>query len=214
MQQGVLLGRIHGHAVFARHGGVDELDQHFVAQVRTLQVAVAPDFEGVGAGDSSALVNGTGVAAAARMGLDLVGRTECDIDPPAIRQPPRGPGRKSLIGIGDAPVMFIPGLVDDRIGVRIPPQPELFDELVPFIVGGQLPEGFLFFLRNDVTGVVTNPLLEIAIRGFTLEGFLPPLFILDRLPRESTCHQNRGHPAEEDESAWLAHSHGRSSQST
>ena len=214
IQQGVLLGGIHGHAVFAGHGGVDEFDQHLIAQVRSLQVAVAPDFEGVGAGDSPAFVNGTGVAPAARMGLDFVGRTEGNVDPPPIRQPPRGPGREPLVGIGDAPVMLIPGLVHDRIGIGIPPQPELFDELVPFIVGGQLPEGSLFFLRNDVTGVFTNPLLEIAIRGFPLERLLPLPFLLGRLPRESTRNQNRGHPAEEDEPAWLAHSHGQSSQST
>ena len=40
IQQRVLLGRVHGHAIFAGHGGIDELDNDVAADA--FDIAIAP----------------------------------------------------------------------------------------------------------------------------------------------------------------------------
>ena len=52
VQQRVLLGGVHGHAVLARHGGIDEFNNDVGADA--FDVAIAPLLEGEGGGGAAA----------------------------------------------------------------------------------------------------------------------------------------------------------------
>src|SRR5439155_9997314 len=104
-QQGVLLGRVHGHAVFAGHRGIHEFDDDVGAD--TLDPAIAPLLEGVSGGGAAALFRGTLIAAAGGVRFDLVGGPEGDVDTAAVALPARDARGVTLIGVGDATVVFL-----------------------------------------------------------------------------------------------------------
>ena len=71
-----------------------------------------------------------------------------------------------FVGVSNTPVVLFFVLVFDRIGRRIPPQPELLDELFAFFVGIHLLEGFALFIRDDVRDILVEPLLPGCLQLF------------------------------------------------
>ena len=67
VQQGVLFGRVHGHAELARHGRIDELDDDVVADA--FDIAIAPLLEREGGSRAAAFFRRPLVGAA--RGVDL-----------------------------------------------------------------------------------------------------------------------------------------------
>ena len=65
-----------------------------------------------------------------------------------------------VIGKRDAPVVLFLELVLPRRAVWIPPPPELFDEVLFLDGSGQVSEGALLLVRNDVDDVLLQPLLK------------------------------------------------------
>src|SRR6185437_5381710 len=95
--QRVLFRAVDSEVVIATLTRVDELEIDVVPDA--FDVAVMPDFKGIGRGGTTALVHGTRVGSAAGVGLDLVGLTIGDVDVAAIRQIPGFAGSEMLIRI-------------------------------------------------------------------------------------------------------------------
>ena len=125
--QCVLLRRVHGHVVLARHGGIYELDDDVGANA--FQVAVAPLLKRIGGSFTAALFHGSLVGAARGMRLDFVGRAISDINASAVGFPAGDARSVMVVGVRDAAVVLFLELV--LFGVRggVAPQPELLDEL-------------------------------------------------------------------------------------
>ena len=157
VQQGVLLRRVHRHVVLAAHRRIDEFDDHVRAD--PLEVAIAPLLKGVSGRLAAAFFHRPLVGAARGMRLDFVRRSVDDVDSAAIRLPARNARRVALVGVGDAPVVLFLELVLHRVRRRVAPQPELLDELLPFLVRAQVLEDLAFFVRDDVDDVFVQPLL-------------------------------------------------------
>src|SRR5581483_9343096 len=128
VQQGVLFGGVHRHAVFAGHGGIDELDDDVAAYV--FDVAIAPLLEGIGGRGAAALFRGTFIGSARGVRLDLIRRPVHNVDAAAIGFPAGDTRSVVLVGVGDTAVVLFLELVFDRIGGRIAAKPELLDELL------------------------------------------------------------------------------------
>src|SRR5579884_771357 len=93
------------------------------------------------------------------MRFDFIRRTEGDIDAAAIGLPTRNTRRVMLVGVSDAAVVLF--LVFVLFGVRrgIAPQPELFDELLAFLVRVELLKRLALFVGDDVHHVFVEPFL-------------------------------------------------------
>ena len=143
---GILFVGVHGHAVFAGSVGVDKLD-HDVGP-HTFDEVVEPLLE-----------RNTGSRVPRRMAFLLVGRTVGDVDPAAIGLPAGDGGREMVVGIRDAPVVFLFEFVFRRAGSGIAAQPELFDEVLALRVGLQAFECRALFVGDDVGDVLGEPLV-------------------------------------------------------
>ena len=99
------------------------------------------------------------------MRFDFVGRAEGDVDAAAVRLPAGDAGGVPLVGVGDAAVVLFLVLVFLRVRRGIAAQPELLDELLALLVGGQALEGLALFVGDDVDDVFVQPL---AVRSFQL----------------------------------------------
>ena len=64
-----------------------------------------------------------------------------------------------LVRIGDPAVMLFAKFILRRIRIRVPPQPELLDEVVPLLVVAQALECLEFLVGNDPVDVLVYPLL-------------------------------------------------------
>src|SRR6266849_357195 len=170
VQQGVFFRRVHGHAVLAAHGGVYKLDVYVVAD--SIDVAVAPLFKRVGGSGSATFFERPFVGAAGGVGLNFIGRAVDDIDAATIGFPTGDAGRKTLVGVGDAPVVFFLELVFFGIGSRVATEPELFDELLALIVGAEAFPSLLFLIRDDVGNVLIEPLFVGSFELFAQLFFL------------------------------------------
>src|SRR5438270_114313 len=104
------------------------------------------------------------------MRLDLIRRSEPDIDPSAISSPARHTGGKMRIRVGDTPVMLFLVLVLNRLRRGVPPKPELLHELFPLLIRAQLLKGPALIVRNDPRHVLADP---FRVRG--LQFFPGPL---------------------------------------
>jgi len=51
-----------------------------------------------------------------------------------------------------------------RFWIRVAPLPELLDELVPLLVGGEFLKDALLFLRNDVIDVLGQPFSVVLLQ--------------------------------------------------
>src|SRR5438552_11189516 len=98
------------------------------------------------------------------MRLDLIWRTINDVDSTAISPPTLNAGRKMLVGIGDAPVVFVLKFVVLAIRIRVAPLPEGFNELVAFFVIRELGEGLALVISNDPAHIFVQPLLVFAFQ--------------------------------------------------
>ena len=163
IQQGILFRRVHRHVVFARHGGVDELDDDVRADA--FEIAVSPLLKGIGRRLAATFFGGALIGAAGGMRFDLVGWPVHDVNAAAIGFPSRDARRIVVVGIGDAAVVLFLEFVLDGIGRRIPPQPELLDELLTLFVSVQALECGPLFVSDNVSDVLLEPLF---IRGFQL----------------------------------------------
>jgi hypothetical protein len=143
--------------IIPAHTGVHKLDNYFLAYA--FEVAVAPVFEGERRSLTTAFFYGTVIAAAARMGLNLVRRTELDIHLAAVALPPWDARGEVFVGIFDAAVMLFLEFVFFGIGSGIAALPEGFDELVTLLVVGELFERLPLFVRDDVNDVLVEPFL-------------------------------------------------------
>ena len=161
--QGVLFEGIPGDAVFPAQAAVHELDDDLGAEVGTLNVAVAPLDVRVFDRPTAPFVEIPKGHVAAVKGLDGIGRSPGDIDPAAIGLPSGLARGKPLVGVGDAPVVLVAGLVDHGVGSGVPAQPELLHELVALIVRLQLVEGGLLLGSDDVQDILLQPLLEVLV---------------------------------------------------
>ena len=163
VQQGVLLRRIHGHAEFARHGGIDEFDDDVGADA--FDIAVAPLLERDRWTFCRRLLPEAAHSCRPRSGFDLVRRPVRDVDAAAIRLPSGDTGSVVLVGVSDAAVVLFLELVLDGIGRGIAAQPELLDELLALFVGLQPLEGLALFIGDDVDDVLVQPLLVRGLRA-------------------------------------------------
>jgi hypothetical protein len=136
--------------IFAGTAGVDEFELNVFADV--FEIAVAPQFPGIGRGRSSALLGRPIIAAAGRMGLDFIGRAPEDVSVAAIGFPARDTRGETVVGVGDAAIVFFPVGVFGRIWIGITPAPEFLDVLLALFVGGEAQEGVAFFLGDNVGG--------------------------------------------------------------
>ena len=177
--EGVLLEGIERNAVFAGKGAIHEFDDDFLSQIYPVQVTVSPGDEGMGAGLSSPFPVGPVVGASPVVGLDLVRWTVHDVHAPAIGLPAHLARGETLIGVGDAPVVLVPELVDHGVRIGIPSQPELLDELVALLVVGQTVEGVSLIGSNNVGDVLLEPFLEEPVLSFPAQRPLPlPVLLL------------------------------------
>lgn len=127
-------------------GAVDESDGIVVADA--IHVAVGPNF------DSNRILS------ALEMRVNLIRRTVDDIDVSTIGLPAGRTGRsaKTLVGESDAAVVFLLELVIRCAGRGIAARPELLDELVAFLVAGELLEGGALGVVNNVDHVLVESL--------------------------------------------------------
>src|SRR5262249_36304779 len=161
VKQGVLFIRAAGDAVFARAGRVYKFD----LDVRTysLDVAIPPDFEGIGRRRAAAFPGGAVVAAARRVRFDLIGLAEHDVDAPAVGLPPGDAAGEMFVGVGDALVILFAVFVDVGVGVRVAAVPEPFDELLAFVVGLERVEDLALLIGDDPANVFVLPASVNAI---------------------------------------------------
>ena len=172
--QGVLFERISGDAVFPAQAAVHELDDDLGAQVGTLNVAVAPLDVWVLDRPAAPFIEIPKGHVPAVKGLDGIGRPPGDVDPAAIGLPSGLARGKPLVGVGDAPVVLIAGLVDHGVGSGIPSQPELLHKLVALIVRLQPVEGGFLLGSDDVEDILLQPLLEVSVGGLRAKRLFAP----------------------------------------
>src|SRR5437870_12749982 len=98
------------------------------------------------------------------MQLDLIRRTILDVDTAAISPPTLNAGRKMLVSIGDAPVVFVLKFVVLAIRIRVAPLPEGFDKLVSLFIIRELGEGLTLVIGNDPAHIFIQPLLVFAFQ--------------------------------------------------
>ena len=146
--------------IFAGARWIYELELNIFADA--FQVAVSPEFPWISAGRAAALPHGAVISATSRMRFDFVRRSPKDIDVAAIGLPSGNAGRKTFIGIGDAPiVVFFEGIFS-RIRIRIAELPEMFDELFAFLVGTKPEESRALFGTDDIRDFILQP-IRIAV---------------------------------------------------
>ena len=158
--------------VLAGHGGVNEFDDHVLAD--TLQVAIAPVFKGIGRGFAAAFLRGALVSAAARVRVGFVRGTPHDVDATPVRLPAWDARSVVFVSVSDAAVMLFFKGVLGGIGIRIAARPESLDELLALFIGGKMKEGAALFRSDDIDDVFVQPLLILRIQ--LLEEILFLLF--------------------------------------
>jgi hypothetical protein len=141
--------------IFAGAVGVDEFDFDVFANV--FEVAVAPEFPGIGGGRAAALLGWAIVGAAGGVRLDFVRRAPEDVDVAAIGFPAGDAGGEAFVGVGDAAVVLFAVGVFGGVRVGIAAAPEVFDVLLALFVGGETQEGVVLFFRDDVGDFFAEP---------------------------------------------------------
>src|ERR1700685_3880856 len=106
------------------------------------------------------------------MGIDFVGRPVGDVHPAAIRFPSGDARGETVVGIGDAAVMLFAIFVFFGVRSGIAAQPELLDELLAFVVGGQALENLPLLIGDDVGNFLVQPALVRSLQFFLELRFL------------------------------------------
>jgi len=112
------------------------------------------------------------------MRIDFIRRTVFNIDPPAIRLPPRNARRETIVGIGDAAIMFFAVLVLFGVRSRIAAQPEIFDKRLPLVVGLERLENLPLFIGYNVADLFVQPPLIRCLQFLLQLRFVPLLLLL------------------------------------
>ena len=175
-EHGVLVHLVAGQNEVAAHGLVVELDLDPVPDVG--DVVVVPKLPGVGGGDAATFGAGTVVLFALVMVFDRIGRAVDDVDPSAVGFPTWRPHRIMIVGVGDSAIVLFLELVVRGVQIGVPAPPELFDEGVAFVVGGEILEDGEFFVGDDVHDVFFKPLFVVILRFLST---LPLGVVLSRL---------------------------------
>src|SRR5208282_4708163 len=123
----------------------------------TLEITVVPHLEREGGSLPATLFHGALVHAARGVGVNAVGRTECDINVAAVGLPAGLAGGKVVVGVLDAPVMLLAKFVLRRIGIGVAAQPEVLDECLALFIVGQAHEGLALIVANNVGDVLIQP---------------------------------------------------------
>jgi hypothetical protein len=87
-----------------------------------------------------------------------------------------------LVGIRNAAVVLFAVIVGERLGIRIAPQPKLLDELLALLVVREPGERLALLVRDDISDVFLEPLLE-GSRELPLKRFLAPSLLALAGPR-------------------------------
>src|SRR5262245_26286318 len=150
-----------GDEVFARAGRVYKFD----LDVRTysLDVAIPPDFEGIGRRRATAFPGGAVVAAARWVRFDLIGLAEHDVDAPAVGLPSGDAAGVMLVGVGDALVILFAVFVNVCVRIGIASVPEPFDELLALVVGLERVEDLALLIGDDPANVFVLPAFVNAL---------------------------------------------------
>src|SRR5205823_8108109 len=127
-------------------------------------IAVMPDLKREGRRVAAALFHRPVIAAAAWMRVDIVRLAKRDVDVAAIRSPPRLACGEMLVGIRDARVMLFAIFILRGIRIWIPPQPEVLNKLVAFLVVAQALERLHLLVGDDPPHVLIDPLLVHALQ--------------------------------------------------
>src|SRR5687768_2755907 len=93
------------------------------------------------------------------MGFDRIGLAPRDVYAAAAGCPSRDAGSVVLVGVGDTLVILFAVFVLFRVRVGVAAAPEILDEVLTLLVGGQSIERPLFFLGDDVSDVGVAPFL-------------------------------------------------------
>ena len=109
------------------------------------------------------------------MGFHFIGLAMHDENPAPVGFPAGNPGRELLIGQNDALVVFVPKLVIDGVGTRVPPKPELLDEVLPFLVGLESFEGVILLGIDDVRDFVLEASSSERCRSLPFAWLAPGL---------------------------------------
>ncbi len=121
------------------------------------------------------------------MGFHFVWLAVHDQNPATIGFPAGNPRRELLVGQNDALVVFVPKLVIDGVGTRVPSKPELLDEVLPLLIGLETFESGILFGIDDVGNFVPRPVLQNVASLFILPRLLFGFVILFALPCQ--CQQ-------------------------
>ena len=131
----VFLGRVHGDVILVGHGRIDKFNGH--VRTAAFEIPVAPSLIGEERGLAAAFLDIALAGAARSMGIILVRRAELDIDLPAVGFPAGNARSETVIGPRDAAIVLFLELVFFGVRGRIAAQPELLDERLLFVVGGE-----------------------------------------------------------------------------
>src|SRR5437868_13892547 len=103
------------------------------------------------------------------MRIDFIRLAENDVDAATIGLPTRDARGEMLVGVGNTLVVFFLKFV--LFGVRrgIAALPKRFNKIVAFFVIGQLLESRPFFIGDDVSNVLVQPLF-VRLAQLLLEG--------------------------------------------
>src|SRR5207245_5353198 len=174
------LATVNGHVVLAALAGINEFDDHFLAD--SFEVAVTPVLKRICGSLATALFHGTFISAAASMGLNLIRRSEGDVHVPAISLPPVNACCKMLVGIGDPAVVFFLEFVVFTVRIRITTLPEGLDKLFALFFVRELHKSLALIITDNPAHIFIQPLLVLVIQ-FSMErlGILFPALLVDWL---------------------------------
>ncbi len=127
----------------------------------------------MGHGAPAAFREGAVVHAAGGMRFNLIGRAVHNVNPAPVGHPTRKPAGEALVGVRNPTIVLFLVLVFHRARGGVAAQPELLNELLPFLVGVQVLEGIPLFRRDNVNHVLFQPLLEVTFQ-LLLDGFFAP----------------------------------------
>src|SRR6266851_8716984 len=93
------------------------------------------------------------------MGLDLIGWSIDDVNPPAISHPTWLAGCEMLIGIFNAAVVLVLEFVIFAVRIGVAAVPECLNELLTLFFVRELHEGLAFVVGDDPTDIFVQPVL-------------------------------------------------------
>src|SRR5262249_50415693 len=164
VKQRILARAVHGHFVGAAVAIIHEFNFDFLADA--LQVTVAPYLEWIGRRGPAAFLGSALVGTAHGMGINTVGLPVHDVDAPAVGLPPGQARGKMLVGVLDAPIMFVFVFVLRGIRRGVTTQPELLNKLVALRVVAQFLESRQLFVGDDPADIFVQPLFVNSAEFF------------------------------------------------